>query len=95
VNHLHPPPTRRSHKQHWSIALLALKAQITFLGAVRKALRRTDKIGITTDASNQINKYTQDWVRAVTDLRIEDETHLARLLNWTGLGPNHYLMTYN
>ena len=31
----------------------------------------------------------------MTDLRIEDETHLARLLNWTGLGPNHYLTTYN
>jgi hypothetical protein len=34
-------------------------------------------------------------VQAVTDLQIQDETHLTRLLNWTGLGPQHYYTTYN
>ena len=44
VNQQHQPPTRRAHKQHWSIVLLALKAQLNFLGPVRGALRRTKHI---------------------------------------------------
>ena len=75
--------------------MLALKAQHTFLGAVRGALRRTRHVGMTVDVCNQINKYAQDWEKVVQELRVEDPEHVERLLNWTGLGPQHYYDKYH
>ena len=52
-------------------------------------------MGMTADVCKQINKYAQDWEAAVGGLKVEDPDHVKRLLNWTGLGPNHYYDKYN